>query len=72
MPFLNEQRKLTILEIENILRKNLPMERDKLVALIMYKMGFRKQLAKEYLKVIFDLDIIGYDKDMLLIWKKKE
>lgn len=70
MGYVNDQRILTQKRIETILEKNLPMERDKAVSLIMYELGLGKQKAREHIKVLFDLNIIGYNKDRLLIWKK--
>ena len=72
MSYVNEQRKLTQARIEILLKASLPLDKDKAVSLIMYKEGMKKELAKEYIKVLFDNGIIGYDKDRILIWIRKD
>lgn len=69
MSYVNDQRILTQKRIEEILKKELPLERDKAVSLIMYELGLTQQKAREYLKVLFDMNIVTYDKERLLIWK---
>lgn len=72
MSYVNEQRKLTQARIEVLLKSSLPLDKDKAVSLIMYNEGMKKELAKEYIKVLFDNGIIGYDKDRILIWIRKD
>lgn len=71
MSYVNEQRKLTQMRIEVLLKKHLPMDKDKAVSLIMYQEGMKKETAKEYIKVLFDNAFIGYNQERILIWKKK-
>ncbi len=69
MGYLNEQKKLMQLKVETILKRKLPLDRDKAVSLIMYEMGFKRSSAKEYLKVLFDIEKINYNDEGLLEWK---
>lgn len=71
MSYVNEQRKLTQARIQILLKKSMPLDKDKAVSLIMYNEGMKRETAKEYIKVLFDNNIIGYNKDRLLIWKQK-
>lgn len=72
MGYLNEQKILMTKRVEQILKDNLPMDRDKAVSLIIYEMGFKRGSAKEYLKVLFDIGKIIYDEDGLLAWNNKK
>ena len=71
MSYVNEQRKLTQMRIEELLKKHLPMDKDKAVSFIMYEEGMKKATAKEYIKVLYDNGFIGYNKERILIWKQK-
>ena len=70
MGWLNEQKKLMQIQVENLLKEKLPMDKDKAVSLIMYEMGFSRISAKEYVKIFFDIERIGYDDKGLLVWIK--
>lgn len=73
MGHANEQRILRIKSIEELLKKRLPMDRDKTISLIMYEIGVTKEKAREYVKVIFDMERIDYNKETTMLqWKKED
>ena len=71
MSYVNDQRILMQTRIGDILKKILPMEKDKAVSRIMFEMGMTKDKAREYMKVFFDIGFISYDKKGLIEWKEK-
>lgn len=71
MSYTNEQRLLSQKRIEKILEENLPMDKNKALSLIMYKMGMKKDTAKEYIKVLYDNEIIAMNEEGNLICNRK-
>ncbi len=67
----NTQRKLKTLQIEEILKKILPLPKDKALSKVAYRMGMKEKTAREYLKLICAEEKIDYDKAGLLEWKKR-
>jgi len=68
----SNQRKLMIATIENLLKKNLPKDRNDVSALIMYQTGLTEEKVREYIRLFFRLGKIGKDKedDRILTWLK--
>ena len=69
----SNQRKLMIGRIVRILESRLPMNREKIVSIIAFETGLTKDKVKEYVKLIFDNDLIVKDDkdDRVLVWVKK-
>jgi len=68
MSFVNSQRILTQERIEKLLKKNLPLEKAVALSLVKRAEGMTENTAKDYIKDLFRLDIIGFNDDGLLEW----
>jgi hypothetical protein len=70
--FQRNQRKLKVLEIENIMKNILPKNKDELVALISFQTGISLAKIKEILQILYINKVIKYDEDGLIAWNRKE
>jgi len=68
----SNQRKLMIGTIENILKEELPKNRDDVTATIMYKTGLTELKVRDYVRLFFRLGLITKDEDddRVLVWVK--
>lgn len=69
----SNQRRLMIIRIENILKKNLPKDMDDITATIMYQSGLTEVKVREYVRLFFRLGKIAKDKDneRVLVWQRE-
>lgn len=66
----SNQRKLMISNIEGILKKALPKDRDLVVADVMYATGLTEGKVREYIRLFFRLGKLAKkeDDDKVLVW----
>lgn len=69
----SNQRKLMIARIENILKDNLPSDRNDITAIVMYETGLTEEKVREYIRLFFRLGKIKKDEDdeRKLLWENK-
>lgn len=70
----SNQRKLMIATIENILKTNLPMEKNKITAKIMYSTGLTEMKVRDYIKLFYRVGKIRKDEEDedILTWCSKK
>lgn len=66
-----EQRKLMINSIKQIIISKSPIDKDKLVALVMFETGLTKNKSREYIKIFKDMDMIELSDEGVITWKGK-
>lgn len=66
----SNQRKLLIDQIENVLKKSLPKDRDDMTAEIMYQTGLTENKVREYVKLFFRMKKIcrSEEDERVLVW----
>lgn len=63
-----EQRKLMIKAIVITIKKISPIDKDELVANIMYEHGLTRNKTREYIKLLKDIKKIKTDDEGVLTW----
>lgn len=72
MAYANAQRMTDILRTEVILKGCLPKGKEEALSIVCYKQGLTTRKGKEYIKLLFDNGIVGYNEKEELIWTKKD